>query len=256
MGAPRVIVVRAAGINCDAETVRAWELAGAAAERVHVNRLIERPALLGDYDVLTVPGGFSYGDDISAGKILASQLARNLAEEIARFRELGKLVLGICNGFQVLVKAGLLPGADLGGQVTIAGNDSGKFEDRWVRLRADTSRCPFLEKGELLEMPVAHAEGRVTVASAQTLGALRRADRIAFRYVGADGAAPVYPANPNGSDDGIAGLVDETGRVLGLMPHPERHVFSTQHPLWTRRRGEGEPDGLTLFRRLARFIGA
>jgi len=256
MGGPRVIVVRAAGINCDQETVRAWELSGARPERVHVNRLIERPALLSEYDVLTVPGGFSYGDDISAGKILASQFARHLAEDIARFLAAGKFVLGVCNGFQVLVKANLLPGTGPAGQVTIGPNSNGRFEDRWVRLRVDTSRCPFLERGEVLEMPVAHGEGRVIFASEEVRGRLGEADQIALRYVGPDGQPGAYPHNPNGSEDHVAGLVDPTGRVLGLMPHPERHIFDVQHPLWTRRPRREEPDGLRVFRRLSRLLSS
>lgn len=254
MSTTKVLVLRAAGINCDEETQRAWELAGATAERVHINRLIERPERLGEYDVLTVPGGFSYGDDISAGRILALQLETRLGDALRRFIDDGRFVLGICNGFQALVKAGLLPGPGFERQVTIARNTTGKYEDRWVTLRVETSRCPFLEKGETLRMPVGHGEGRVTLAPGDTLDRLRAADLVAFRYVSPDGGPAAYPANPNGSDDDIAGLVDASGRVLGLMPHPDRHLFPTQSPTWTRDGLAAEADGMRVFRLIVDLV--
>jgi len=265
VGQPRVIVLRTAGTNCDEETAYAWTLAGAIAERIHINRLIERPGLLDRYQVLTIPGGFSYGDDIAAGKILANQIVHHLADAMHAFLEAGKLILGICNGFQVLVKSGLLPNglqraADKAGPgaagrqvVTLAANDSGKFEDRWVHLRAETDRCVFLQGGERLFLPVAHAEGKL-VARAGVLEQLRAGGYVALRYVDEAGRPGPYPVNPNGSEDDIAALTDATGRVLGLMPHPERHVHRTHHPLWTRREDAGEPDGLRLFRRAVAYL--
>jgi phosphoribosylformylglycinamidine synthase len=254
MAKTKVLVLRAAGINCDEETQRAWELAGATAERVHINRLIERPERLSEFDIFTIPGGFSYGDDISAGRILALQLETRLGDALRRFIDDGRFVLGICNGFQALVKAGLLPGAGFERQVTIARNALGRYEDRWVRLRVDTDRCPFLEKGEMLAMPVGHGEGRVTLAPGDTLDRLRSADLVAFRYVAAGDGPAEYPANPNGSDDDIAGLIDVTGRVVGLMPHPDRHLFGTQHPTWTRDGIAPEADGLRVFRRIVGLV--
>ena len=248
MAQVRVLVLRTAGINCDHETVHAWQLAGADAELVHVDRLIESPARLAGAQILTVPGGFSYGDDIAAGKILANQLVHHLADELRGFIDAGNLLLGVCNGFQVLLKAGLLPGfAGARPRVTLALNDSSRFEARWVHLRVCTDRCCFLPEVVRLRLPVAHAEGKVVVADDETLTDLNEGGHVALRYVGASGEPAGYPANPNGSVDHIAGLTDRTGQILGLMPHPERFVDPTHDPLWTRR-GGGEPDGLTVFR--------
>lgn len=241
MSQPKVIVLRTAGTNCDSETVHAWELAGAAPGRVHVREVIDRPDLLDEFAILTIPGGFSYGDDISAGKILANQMVHHLAEALTRFVEAGKLVLGICNGFQVLVKAGLLPGplgngADAGRQaVTLTQNDSARFEDRWIHLRSGPKDSPFLPANRIFAMPIAHAEGKLVARNETVRRELQAQGRIALTYCDTEGRPGPYPVNPNGSECDIAGLTDATGRVLGLMPHPERHVHPTQHPLWTRR---------------------
>ncbi len=258
----RVIVLRTAGTNCDEETAHAWGLVGATAERVHVNRLVERPERLDDYQILTIPGGFSYGDDVAGGKILANQIVHHLVERVRSFIRAGKLVLGICNGFQVLVKAGLLPDGEDGNggassgrftqarqKLTLTTNDSGRFEDRWVHLRVATDRCVLLEKDDQMSFPVAHGEGKLVTNGAATLAHLRQNG-----YVDADGRAGPYPVNPNGSEDDIAGLTDTTGRVLGLMPHPERHVHPAHHPCWTRRPRDREPDGLRLFRRAVAYL--
>ncbi|MCH7814130.1 MAG: phosphoribosylformylglycinamidine synthase I [Planctomycetes bacterium] len=251
-----VIVLRAAGINCDGETMHAWRLAGAAPRLVQVNELLAKPALLDEAQVLTLPGGFSYGDDIAAGTILANRLTRRLGETLAAFVDRGGLVLGICNGFQVLLKMGLLPGGSTGPQtVSLTVNTSARFEDRWVRVRVDTDRCPFLQAGPLWEAPVAHAEGRLVVDSDATLAALTDHGHVALRYVDADGLPGDYPVNPNGSVDGVAGLTDATGRVLGLMPHPERNVDRTQHPLWTRRPADAPATGLQVFRSAVAALG-
>ena len=244
-----VIVVRAAGINCDLETVHAWKLAGALPRLAHVNELIRSPKLLEAAQILTIPGGFSYGDDLAAGTILAARFARHLADPVGDFVAAGKLVLGICNGFQVLVKMGLLPGGSIGlGRVSLAPNTSSRFEDRWVRLAVCTDRSPFLRRAQVLEAPVAHAEGRLVVDGEETLARLRSDNLVALRYVDAAGDPGDYPANPNGSVDAIAGLIDSTGQVLGLMPHPERHVDGTQHPHWTRRSADVPASGLDVFR--------
>lgn len=252
-----VIVLQGAGVNCDLETLHAWRLAGAEPQPVHVNALLESPSLLDDAQILTLPGGFSYGDDIAAGAILAARLEQRLAPALRAFVDDGKLILGICNGFQVLVKMGLLPGGRLGrGKVSLAANSSGRFEDRWIRMAVVNNQCPFLRRATMIEAPIAHAEGRVVVDSEQTLANLRHGGHVALRYVDASGQPADYPANPNGSMDAIAGLVDDTGRVLGLMPHPERHVDYTQHPLWTRRSaGENrQVDGLDLFVSAVQYV--
>ncbi|MCK4660527.1 MAG: phosphoribosylformylglycinamidine synthase I [Phycisphaerae bacterium] len=252
----RVLILRAAGTNCDAETAYAWQLAGAKAETIHVKRLMHDPALLRAFDVLTIPGGFSYGDDISAGTILANQLMQSAGDELLRFLEGGKLILGICNGFQVLVKTGLLPGPGVGSRVvTLSDNRSGSFESRWVRLRSGITACRFLPPGVMLELPVAHAQGRLLCRDDKVLQSLIHNHHVCLTYAGTGGQPCRYPDNPNGSDADIAGLTDTTGQILGLMPHPERFVTTFQHPLWTRRRVEGEPDGLTIFKTALASLG-
>lgn len=248
---PRAIVLRAAGSNCDLETVHALDLAGADVTRVHVNRLLEKSEQKGDplegVDLLAIPGGFTYGDDLGAGRILGLKLERYLKDAVRRLVDRNGLVIGICNGFQVLVRAGLLPGG--GVAATLAPNASGRFEARWVRLRVETDRSPWLRKGDVWDVPTAHGEGRLVVAD-DALAALEANGQVALRYVepqdgapgveGTAGTSPAkYPANPSGSAGDVAGLLDETGRVLGLMPHPERNTEPWHRPGWTRRRGLG-----------------
>jgi len=252
----KAIVLRAAGINCDMETEYALELAGARAERVHINRIIEQKNLLDAYQIVVFPGGFSYGDDVAAGKILANQIVHHLYDPIQTFIEQGKLVLGICNGFQVLIKTGILPGGDSiqhRDDVTITWNDSGKFEDRWVYLSPQTQRCVFIEPGRQIYLPIAHAEGKIVVKDQSMLETLRSEESIAFKYVDERGNEGDYPVNPNGSVDAIAGLTDATGRVLGLMPHPERFIRPTQHPRWTREKNV-DGDGMTIFRNAVTYV--
>lgn len=258
MAVVRVIVLRTAGTNCDVETAFAFERAGASADLVHLNRLLAEPELLDGYQILTIPGGFSYGDDISAGKIFAVQLRHDLGGRLAEFVGRDRLVLGICNGFQVLVKAGLLPEVQLGSDyrqiTTLSDNDSGKFEDRWVNLKSASSRCVFIEPGRIIYLPIAHAEGKFVPHDDAVLERLKSNDQVAFRYVGPDGQPGPYPVNPNGSIDDIAGICDPTGRILGLMPHPERHIERTQHPHWTRLADAAEPDGRIIFDHAVRYF--
>ncbi len=252
----KAIVLRAAGINCDMETEYALELAGAKAQRVHINRMIEDKGLLDAFQIIVFPGGFSYGDDVAAGKILANQIVHHLFEPIQKFIEQGKLVLGICNGFQVLVKAGILPGGDSNKRqedVTITWNDSGKYEDRWVYLSSHTGRCVFIEPGRQIYLPIAHAEGKIVTKDASILERLTTEGNIAFKYVDIDGNEGDYPVNPNGSVHSIAGLTDATGRVLGLMPHPERFIRPTQHPRWSREETV-DCDGMTIFNNAVRYV--
>ena len=256
MAEVKAIVLRAAGINCDVETGHALELAGAIAQRVHINRIIENKSLLDEFQIIVFPGGFSYGDDVAAGKILANQIVHHLFEPLQKFIEQGKLVLGICNGFQVLVKTGILPGdnSDRQQAVTITDNDSGKFEDRWVYLAPQTDRCVFIEPGRQIYLPIAHAEGKILTKDQATLDRLKSEGHLAFKYVDSNGAEGDYPVNPNGSVESIAGLTDTTGRVLGLMPHPERFVRRTQHPRWTRP-GNVDSDGMTIFNNAVKYVG-
>lgn len=248
----KVLVLRAPGTNCDAETVFAFQQAGAGASLVHVNRLIRREERLTDYQILAIPGGFTYGDDIAAGKVLANELKVKLRDDIMRFIEGGGLILGICNGFQVLVKAGFLPepSGDGSPRMTLAINDSGRFECRWVHLQVDQeSPCVFTQGMESLYIPVAHGEGKV-VAEANLLPELnvvvRYADEVGDTRAG-------YPHNPNGSMDNIAGICDASGRIFALMPHPERHILGIQHPQWTRRGVQQYGDGFPVFQNAVRW---
>jgi phosphoribosylformylglycinamidine synthase len=247
---PNVLVLRSPGTNCDGETALAFEQAGASTELVHINRLIESPALIDEFQIMCFPGGFSYGDDIGAGRILASQTGHFLFDTISRFRDAGKLVLGICNGFQVLIKTGLLVAPDdRGFPVTLTWNDSGRYTCRWVTLRTAGSPCAFLRHVDLMYLPVAHAEGRFVTRDPETLTRLKQQRCVALRYVNGDGSNGTvpFPENPNGSDDNIAGICDPTGRVFGLMPHPERHMHPTQHPRWTREGLAETADGMQIF---------
>jgi len=208
----KAIVLRAAGVNCDMETQFALRSAGAQADRIHINRVIENSDILEQYQILVFPGGFSYGDDISAGKILANQVIHHLSDALKKFVNDGKVVLGICNGFQVLIKTGILPGieADINtdGAVSLTDNDSGKFEDRWVYLEPAADRCVFITPGQRIYLPIAHAEGKVVTSDTAILDRLKTAGHVAFRYVDAEGNAGPFPVNPNGSVDSIAGLTD------------------------------------------------
>jgi phosphoribosylformylglycinamidine synthase len=256
------LVLRAAGTNCDGETVRALELAGAAVERAHLNALAADPARLEEFQVLVIPGGFSYGDYVAAGRMFGLELRARLAEPLARYVERGGLLVGICNGFQVLVELGLLQDPGLSGaarSIALTDNASSRFECRWVTLRSESCACPWLVPGERMDVPVAHAEGRFVVRDQETLRELFERGQVALTYVDpADPGAPEgpdapllpHPLNPNGSVANIAGICDPSGRVLGLMPHPERNLFPWNHPRWTRRAARYAGEGLSFYRRL------
>jgi phosphoribosylformylglycinamidine synthase subunit PurQ / glutaminase len=252
MTVTRALVLRAAGINCDAETVRALEAAGAATELVHLARVLEKPAILDACSLLVLPGGFSYGDDVAAGRLFGFELRLGLARELGAFVARGGFVLGVCNGFQVLVETGLLEGPSVRERsIALAGNESGRFECRWITLRAEKSACPWLAAGDVFPAPIAHGEGRFVVRDEATLRRLESNGQIALRYVRPDGsAARGFPDNPNGSASDVAGICDPTGRVLGLMPHPERNLTPWNHPHWTRRSPRAEGEGLAFYRRL------
>lgn len=252
MATPRAIVLRAPGTNCDEETAFAWEKAGAKAETWHVARLLEAPETLDQFQVLTIPGGFSYGDDLGAGRIFATRLGTALGDALRRFHDRGGLILGVCNGFQVLVRTGLLPGGPAPGAATLTHNDSGRFESRWVRLATVPGLSPFVTDAAPIELPVAHGEGKFLLADSSALVPLEAAGQVLLRYVDETGRpTQAYPANPNGSPGAVAGLCDPTGRIFGLMPHPERFIDPLQHPRWTRRDAGATPaaagDGLRIF---------
>jgi phosphoribosylformylglycinamidine synthase len=250
----RALILRAPGINRDGDAAAACELAGASAERIHVNRLAAGDVRLHDYGLLIVPGGFSYGDHLGAGKLLAVDLIHRLGEQLQAFVAAGRPVIGICNGFQVLVKAGILPG--LGGppQLTLTDNSSQRFECRWVCLAAErNSRCHFTRGIEApIEVPVAHGEGRIAAVDG-AIATLEAAGQVALRYIAPGGESAAYPQNPNGSLGDIAGICNAQGNVLGLMPHPEDAVLPHQHPRWTREALRAEGDGLVIFRNAVRY---
>ncbi len=239
-----MLILRAPGTNCDEETAFAFREAGAIVSLVHVNRLIGGDERLADYRIMVIPGGFTYGDDIAAGRVLANELRLKLGEDIRKFTDNGGLILGICNGFQVLVKAGILPPTDGSPpRVTLGTNDSGKFECRWVHLKVNRdSRCVFTRSMDSLYLPVAHGEGKF-IADPEVLPALD----IALYYTDGHGNKDGYPHNPNGSVNNIAGICDSTGRIFALMPHPERHIRGTQHPQWTTGGAKKYGDGFKIF---------
>ncbi len=252
---PRILILHATGTNRDREAARACLLAGGAPEIVHLHKLLEGGAGLGDYQMLVLPGGFSYGDDLGAGKVWSVLLRERLGEQLQAFVAAGRPVLGICNGFQVLVKAGLLPGpSDEAGatfteqRATLTRNASARFECRWVWLQPDpASNCVFTRGlgDTLIHCPIAHGEGRFVAGEAMPIDRLQARGQVALRYVDAAGDSGNYPVNPNGSDDDIAGICNAAGNVLGLMPHPEDHIIDLQHP--RRHRGERGGLGLALF---------
>src|SRR6476646_10183556 len=253
---PRVLILRAPGTNCDQETAYAFETAGGKPDVLHLNRLLENPKLAANYQILAIPGGFSYGDDISAGRIFGNQIRHHLRDCLQEFKAAGKLIIGICNGLQILVKSGvLLPDRADEPIATLTLNDSGKFEDRWVDLRVIGDKCVFLRGIERMYLPVAPAEGKFVARDEATLQKLDASGQLVLRYsLSPDSSAVPYPANPNGAQLNVAGLCDETGRVFGLMPHPERHIDPTHHPRWTREQHE-RGDGLALFENAVRFFG-
>ena len=245
----RVCVLRAPGTNCDVETAHAFERAGAQADRVHVNRLLESPAALREFQILCLPGGFSYGDDIAAGRIFGNQLRHHLASVLEEFKAADKLILGICNGFQILIKSGvLLPlHGDEGALATLTWNASGRYVDRWVNLDVASSKSPFFSGIQRMYLPIAHAEGKFVPRDDEALRQLDANGQLVLRYRADD--------NPNGAIANVAGLCDETGRVCGLMPHPERHLDPTQHPRQTREPMPDVGDGLRVFQNAVRFFG-
>ncbi|HXY74473.1 MAG TPA: phosphoribosylformylglycinamidine synthase I [Dehalococcoidales bacterium] len=252
MAKVKALVIRAPGTNCDGEAVFAFELAGAVAERVHVNQLVRKEVKLSDYHILVVPGGFSYGDDIASGKVFANEISLKLGEQVNKFVDDGRLILGICNGFQILMKAGLLPRLKKGEpqRVTLTNNDSGKFECRWVYLKVNSkSPCIFTKGMEGMYIPVAHGEGKVT----GDMAAISTKNEVVY-YVDDNGNDnPGYPWNPNGSERDIAGICDDSGRIFALMPHPERHVLGTQHPQWTRNGVKKYGDGFPIFQNAVKY---
>jgi len=256
MSEPKALVLRTAGTNCELETARALTLSGAATDVLHFDRVLEQPEQLDAYSILVFAGGFSYGDDLSAGRVWGLELRTQLRDRLTAHVDRGGLVLGVCNGFQVLVESGIFEpdrSPDERG-IALYANASNHYECRWVEMQTSECACPWLVAGERTPVPVAHAEGRFVVESDETLARLRERGQIALTYVvpesAAEGDGSDYPANPNGSIAHIAGICDPTGRVLGLMPHPERNLEPWNHPHWTRREPRTEGEGLAFYQRM------
>lgn len=256
MSRPRALVLRAAGTNCDVELCRAFQLAGAQPELVHLDRVIEKPGHLDHADLIAFAGGFSFGDDVASGRIFAVKARERLYSRLREAAERGVPMLGVCNGFQIMVQTGLLPGPGAGDHwpasppaqtVSLTENASARFIDDWIPVTVEPRSCCVWTEGldavaspDVLRLPIAHGEGRFVTDDA-TLAALEAGGQVALRY--AD--------NPNGSMGAVAGICDHTGRIFGLMPHPERYVEWTTHPFWTRldeRTRSGDTPGLTMFK--------
>jgi len=260
----RVLIVTGYGLNCEVESKYAWELAGAAPEFLHLNDLLAQPDRLLDFAALMFVGGFSYGDHMTSGHVFALRLRQRMSRQLARFTGSGRLILGACNGFQIMVKLGLLPGLE-GGRLqqrfSVMQNDCGRFQNFWVRLRFEAqSPCVFTRGLEFMDLPVRHGEGKVFTLDRRVLEKAEAAGCVPCRYADpATGRATMdFPHNPNGSLNAIAGLCDPSGRVFGLMPHPEAYIYPENHPHWWRQRLEGTLPaygrGLEIFRNAVRHL--
>lgn len=261
---PPVLIITGYGLNCEAESQHAWELAGAAPARVHLNDLLENPGQLHDFAALMFIGGFSYGDHMTSGHVLALRVKHRLREDLQKFISAGKLVLGVCNGFQIMVKLGLLPGLDgeyFKQTVSLMQNDCGSFRNFWVKLRFEAqSPCVFTRGLDLMPLPIRHGEGKIFTLDESVLDRVESLGCVACRYADPlTGAATMdYPHNPNGSLHAIAGLCDPTGRVFGMMPHPEAYLYAENHPQWDVARQQGalpeHGEGLRIFRNAVDYL--
>jgi phosphoribosylformylglycinamidine synthase len=266
------MVLRGPGTNCDEESAFAFERAGSVVSSIHINRFLTAPQTLAQFQILCLPGGFSYGDDVAAGKILAGQLQNHLPDAIADFREKGNLILGICNGFQVLLKSGFLLGEHQGckdnckSSATLTWNDSGRYIDNWVDLSVHGGKCVFLRGVRSMYLPIAHAEGKFVPCCDEYLKQLDESGQLALKYcrpengtnggnvAADDSGSSRIPFNPNGSIGHVAGVCDASGQVFGLMPHPERHIDPTHHPQWTRKGPAAAGDGLSIFKNAVHYF--
>ncbi|MFA5049380.1 MAG: phosphoribosylformylglycinamidine synthase subunit PurQ [Candidatus Micrarchaeia archaeon] len=247
-------VISGFGINCENETKYCIEKTGGEADIIHINKLIDAPSLLQTYNFLIFPGGFSYADHLGAGKVFSNKLMYALKESIQDFLRDEKLIFGICNGFQMLAKLGILPTTDFNQSMTIIQNDSGKFEDRWVRLKINqNSKCIYTKGIHYLDLPVRHGEGKIILKNEQVFLDVLNNNLCPIQYVDLNGRLAGYPYNPNGSIQNIAGICDKSGRVFGLMPHPECNNHYTNCPLWIRGQIP-EANGLKIFENAVNYI--
>lgn len=257
---PKAIIIKTDGTNCDEEMRYAFELAGARAETVHLNEIFEGHKKLSDYQIMGIPGGFSHGDDVMSGKILANELLYRLGDELNKFVSEDKLIIGVCNGFQVLVRTGLLPfGGKPSEDASLIINSNARFMSQWEGLEVQVSNCFFTKglNGKKVEYPIAHGEGRFIVKNNGILERLKKNKQVVFTYT----------QNPNGSVADVAGICNESGKIFGLMPHPERYILPTQHYNWRRtnfpsllageggrRSDERDPQGLPLFQNAVKYF--
>lgn len=261
---PNVLILTGYGVNCEAESAAAWDMAGARAECVHLHDLLDAPRRLHDFQALMLIGGFSFGDHMGSGHVFALRLRQRLREPLRRFIADGRLVLGVCNGFQIMIKLGLLPalqGDYFTPQLALMPNDGGVFQNFWVTLRFEpASPCVFTRGLAPMPLPIRHGEGKLFTPSQSMLLAVEAAGGVACRYVDPRTLRPTqrYPYNPNGSLNAIAGLSDPTGRVFGLMPHPEAYLFPENHPDWPKQTIDhtlpSEGLGLRLFKNAVSFL--
>ena len=250
----KALVVTGYGINCENESKYCIEKSGGAADIVHVNRVLENPKMLENYNMFFIPGGFAFGDDLGSGKVFGNKMKFKIKDQLDEFVKAGKLVCGICNGFQALVKMGLLPIPDFQQRVSLIGNDSGRFEDRWVILKANqNSPCIYTKGIEHLFVPVRHGEGKFIPKDDGVLNEMRESNQIVFHYVDEKDNLAGYPHNPNGSVGNIAGVCDKTGRIFGMMPHPEAFNIPENCPYWTRGVIK-EAHGLRIFKNAVEFM--
>ncbi len=254
---PKVVILKAEGTNFDEETAYAFNQAGGNTRILLMSEVLKTPNVLRKFQILDFPGGFSYGDDLYSGKIWANEINAYIRPELDKFIKKGGIIFGVCNGFQVLVRAGILPGfGEFNQTIGLIINKQAKFECRWINLRLEESRCKFLEKSKILQGPltVEHGEGRFIIRDKGILNTLLNNKQIVFRYIEADGMPTEnYPDNPNGSSHAIAGICDTTGQVLGMMPHPEHFMKYWQYPNW-RREKHLKPFGLEIYKSAISYL--
>ena len=253
---PKVCILRTDGTNCDEELFYAFQKYRSTPEFIHINQLRNKDKKLKDFQILALPGGFAYGDDIISGKVLAVELISFLKTQLEEFIEKDGMILGVCNGFQALIRTGLLPFRSLGKMdATLAQNESSRFECRWVKIKIENSKAKFLKpfEDQILDIAVNHGEGRF-LANPKVIERIEKDNLVFSRYVNKNGRpTQKYPDNPNGSIGAIAGVTDPTGKILGLMPHPEKFVDLTQHPNW-RRNKNLKPQGDFIFKGMINYV--
>lgn len=252
----KALILTGYGINAEKELSWAFELAGAQSCILHLEDLIENKKILNNYQILAFPGGFSFGDHIASGKVFANIVRHNLIDEIKNFILNKKLVIGICNGFQIITKLGLVPDFDFTQKqvVSLVENESGHFENRWVYVKTEKNNSPWLKDVDTLYLPVRHGEGKFIVKNEDVLKTLIQNNQIAFRYFNPTSETTKYPFNPNGSVYDIAGILNPEGNVLGLMPHPEAYIFPEHHPRWTENLDECKNTGVKLFQNAVNYF--